>query len=60
MIAILFILFISAFQQGYDQGVIDYNNNVNDTSHHFICPLNNHSEYCRGYDAAIHFEFSDQ
>lgn len=64
VLTLFFIIFVSsAYNQGYNQGITDYNNNVNDTSHNFICPLaptHPHSEYCSGYDSALRFEFSDQ
>ncbi len=51
------------FELGYKQGIADWNANGTDLSHHFICPLAKtapHSGYCKGYDAALKFETSDQ
>jgi hypothetical protein len=49
-----------SYQQGYNQGIHDWNMFAQDLSHHFICPYNDTSAYCRGYDSALRFETSDQ
>jgi hypothetical protein len=49
-----------SFQDGYNQGVHDWNIFSSDLSHHFICPFNDKSGFCQGYDAALRFETSDQ
>jgi hypothetical protein len=49
-----------SYQQGYNHGVHDWNMFAQDLSHHFICPYNDTSAYCFGYDAALRFETSDQ
>ena len=49
-----------SYQQGYDQGIHDWNMFAQDLSHHFICLYNETSAYCFGYDAALRFETSDQ
>ncbi|PWU79500.1 MAG: hypothetical protein DLM72_17195 [Candidatus Nitrosopolaris wilkensis] len=50
----------NSYQQGYNQGVRDWNMFAQDLRHHFICPYNDTSGYCPGYDAALRFETSDQ
>ena len=49
-----------SYQQGYNQGIHDWNMFAQDLSHHFICPYNDTSAYCFGYDAALRFMTSDQ
>jgi hypothetical protein len=49
-----------SYQQGYNQGVHDWNMFAQDLSHHFICPYNDTSAFCFGYDTALRFETSDQ
>ncbi|MDP9289502.1 MAG: hypothetical protein M3P08_15075 [Thermoproteota archaeon] len=49
-----------SYQQGYNQGIHDWNMFAQDLIHHFICPYNDTSAYCFGYDAALRFETSDQ
>jgi hypothetical protein len=50
----------NSYQQGYDQGIHDWNTFYNVPNHHFICPYNDTSAFCFGYDAALQFETSDQ
>jgi hypothetical protein len=53
----------ASFFLGYQTGLNDYNAHVNDTSHHFECPLAKiapHSQYCLGYDKALQYMMSDQ
>jgi hypothetical protein len=48
---------------GYQTGLQDYNQHVNDTSHHFECAMAKlapHSQYCLGYDKALQYMMSDQ
>jgi hypothetical protein len=51
---------ITRINKGYDQGVHDWNTFYNVQNHHFICPYNDTSAYCFGYDAALQFETNDQ
>jgi hypothetical protein len=46
--------------QNNQEGIHDWNMFAQDLSHHFICPYNDTSAYCFGYDAALRFETSDQ
>jgi len=51
------------YDLGYSQGISDWNQYSSDLSHSFECPLVHvapHSDYCKGYDAALMFENSDQ
>lgn len=51
------------YQAGVQSGLDDYNLHVNDTSHHFECPLAKiapHSSFCRGYDHSLRLMMSDQ
>ena len=50
----------NSYQQGYDQGMHDWNTFYNVPNHHFICLYNDTSAFCFGYDAAMRFETSDQ
>jgi hypothetical protein len=53
----------ASFFLGYQTGLNDYNTHVNDTSHHFECPLAKiapRSQFCKGYDASMKYMFSDQ
>jgi hypothetical protein len=50
----------NSYQQGYNQGIHDWNMFAQDLSHHFICPSNDTSAYCFEYDAALRFETGDQ
>ena len=49
-----------SYQQGYDQGIHDWNAYYNVANHHFTCPYNDTSAFCFGNDAALRFETSDQ
>jgi hypothetical protein len=51
------------YNAGYQAGLNDYNQHVNDTNHLFECPLAKiapHSQYCFGYDRALSYMMSDQ
>jgi hypothetical protein len=50
----------NSYQQGYDQGINDWNTFYDVPNHHFICLYNDTSAFCFGYDAALQFETSDQ
>lgn len=53
----------TAYQAGYQAGLDDYNQHVNDTSHSFECPIAKiapHGDFCKGYDRALSYMFSDQ
>jgi hypothetical protein len=49
-----------SYPQGYNQGIHDWNMFAQDLNHHFICPYNDTSAFCFGYDVALWFETSDQ
>jgi hypothetical protein len=52
----------SQFKEGYKTGVNEWNQ-FNSEGHSFECPLAKtapHSDFCKGYDAALMFETSDQ
>jgi preprotein translocase subunit SecF len=51
------------YKVGYNPGVKEWNQFSTDLSHHFECPFSNtvpHSDFCKGYDAALMFETSDR
>jgi hypothetical protein len=51
------------YAAGYAAGIDDYNQHVNDTNHHFECPIAKiapHGDFCNGYDGALSYMMSDQ
>lgn len=53
---------VNSYQDGYNQGIRDWNS-TGALGGDLKCPLANtapRSDYCKGYDAAIMFETSDQ
>jgi hypothetical protein len=51
------------YQAGYQYGMNDWNQHTTNKVGGYECPLSNtapHSNFCKGYDAALMYENSDQ